>query len=104
MPMSLEKVTVRLPSSGSVGLLKSNFFFQAEDGIRDLYVTGVQTWALPISRGDIGGPRGTSGQGRVDGPPREPARDRKGRPPPGRHRPRRGDGPTTVRGRADPRG
>src|SRR5690349_23779563 len=24
-------------------------FFQAEDGIRDLYVTGVQTCALPIS-------------------------------------------------------
>src|SRR5204863_4005232 len=27
----------------------SFFFFQAEDGIRDLYVTGVQTCALPIS-------------------------------------------------------
>src|SRR5690349_585325 len=27
------------------------FFFQAEDGIRDLYVTGVQTCALPISVG-----------------------------------------------------
>src|SRR6266496_5779835 len=27
------------------------FFFQAEDGIRDLYVTGVQTCALPISAG-----------------------------------------------------
>src|SRR5690349_24836092 len=26
-----------------------DFFFQAEDGIRDLYVTGVQTCALPIS-------------------------------------------------------
>src|SRR5690349_24428234 len=25
------------------------FFFQAEDGIRDLYVTGVKTCALPIS-------------------------------------------------------
>src|SRR2546422_9376745 len=29
------------------------FFFQAEDGIRDVAVTGVQTCALPISR--IGG-------------------------------------------------
>src|SRR5204863_7137293 len=29
------------------------FFFQAEDGIRDLYVTGVQTCALPISE-DLG--------------------------------------------------
>src|SRR5206468_10145634 len=26
-----------------------DFFFQAEDGIRDLIVTGVQTCALPIS-------------------------------------------------------
>src|SRR5687768_16508409 len=25
-----------------------NFFFQAEDGIRDVAVTGVQTYALPI--------------------------------------------------------
>src|SRR5256886_7263708 len=29
------------------------FFFQAEDGIRDLTVTGVQTCALPILRVDI---------------------------------------------------
>src|SRR6267378_4552684 len=28
--------------------LNESFFFQAEDGIRDLYVTGVQTCALPI--------------------------------------------------------
>src|SRR2546430_7175686 len=28
----------------------SFFFFQAEDGIRDLTVTGVQTCALPICR------------------------------------------------------
>src|SRR5688572_32197803 len=27
----------------------NSFFFQAEDGIRDLTVTGVQTCALPIS-------------------------------------------------------
>src|SRR5690606_40983073 len=27
------------------------FFFQAEDGIRDFHVTGVQTCALPISMG-----------------------------------------------------
>src|SRR5690606_39427824 len=26
----------------------SSFFFQAEDGIRDFHVTGVQTCALPI--------------------------------------------------------
>src|SRR6266508_2288217 len=29
---------------------RSNFFFQAEDGIRDSHVTGVQTCALPISK------------------------------------------------------
>src|SRR5690606_40717240 len=28
------------------------FFFQAEDGIRDFHVTGVQTCALPISKTD----------------------------------------------------
>src|SRR6266511_5604387 len=27
------------------------FFFQAEDGIRDFHVTGVQTCALPICQG-----------------------------------------------------
>src|SRR5205085_8284125 len=30
------------------------FFFQAEDGIRDLTVTGVQTCALPISVKELG--------------------------------------------------
>src|SRR5688572_6737979 len=35
---------------GSIGLCLF-FFFQAEDGIRDLTVTGVQTCALPISCG-----------------------------------------------------
>src|SRR6266550_7784186 len=29
------------------------FFFQAEDGIRDVAVTGVQTCALPIARGQL---------------------------------------------------
>src|SRR5437762_7765570 len=29
------------------------FFFQAEDGIRDTSVTGVQTCALPISSGPL---------------------------------------------------
>src|SRR2546429_1609077 len=33
----------------------SVFFFQAEDGIRDVAVTGVQTCALPISTGDDAG-------------------------------------------------
>src|SRR2546421_3429264 len=37
------------------------FFFQAEDGIRDLIVTGVQTCALPICR------KMQTGQGLVAG-------------------------------------
>src|SRR2546430_10747154 len=36
------------------------FFFQAEDGIRDLTVTGVQTCALPIS---LAGPGPVVGHG-----------------------------------------
>src|SRR3989440_6962188 len=41
------------------------FFFQAEDGIRDLIVTGVQTCALPIySRATV---RGTDGRDRRAG-------------------------------------
>src|SRR6266542_5254434 len=32
------------------------FFFQAEDGIRDATVTGVQTCALPIWAGDLPSP------------------------------------------------
>src|SRR5215469_17564201 len=40
------------------------FFFQAEDGIRDLYVTGVQTCALPIYARRLGS---QVGHGRVQG-------------------------------------
>src|SRR5256885_12342140 len=41
------------------------FFFQAEDGIRDYKVTGVQTCALPISRRRFPGlPIGPTGQPR----------------------------------------
>src|SRR5699024_12143925 len=34
-------------------IMYKNFFFQAEDGIRDRNVTGVQTCALPISAKQI---------------------------------------------------
>src|SRR5438874_11932423 len=33
------------------------FFFQADDGIRALYVTGVQTCALPISTSSVTWPK-----------------------------------------------
>src|SRR5207253_4997103 len=44
------------PNSTGTWLIQSasarpSFFFQAEDGIRDGHVTGVQTCALPISTG-----------------------------------------------------
>src|SRR5690606_39647799 len=61
--------------------LPSIFFFQAEDGIRDFHVTGVQTCALPISQRLQSGPPPTflrltrvdqaSLQARVNGPGRQ---------------------------------
>src|SRR2546430_14808832 len=59
------------------------FFFQAEDGIRDLTVTGVQTCALPISApggalapADAGRPgiHGGRVRPRLRRPPRRPGR------------------------------
>src|SRR5688572_31500299 len=38
--------------SAGVSIKIVSFFFQAEDGIRDLTVTGVQTCALPILVGE----------------------------------------------------
>src|SRR2546426_5977983 len=77
------------------------FFFQAEDGIRDYKVTGVQTCALPISEGhhaDLS-PAGAARAAirRVLLLPR-PAHRRRGRPrePPARglpHRPGVGGDP-----------
>src|SRR5271165_7254408 len=53
----------------NAGVLLLFFFFQAEDGIRDFHVTGVQTCALPIS-GATGaqGPQGNTGATGVTGP------------------------------------
>src|SRR5690606_39910327 len=42
-------VTLMLVGLISLFLVCLFFFFQAEDGIRDFHVTGVQTCALPIS-------------------------------------------------------
>src|SRR5256886_4302679 len=52
-------------------LMSMFFFFQAEDGIRDLTVTGVQTCALPIST-PLGGacPRSRNGRPEVAPPSR----------------------------------
>src|SRR5438552_16473751 len=61
-----------------------SFFFQAEDGIRDDLVTGVQTCALPIFR-ERGAPRRCPG-GRRELRVRELARVRGGGAEKARHR------------------
>src|SRR2546430_4034307 len=56
--------------SGHLSMMLLDFFFQAEDGIRDLTVTGVQTCALPIWLRAPAGQRGHC-------PSRPPARRRR---------------------------
>src|SRR5688572_32011836 len=70
------------------------FFFQAEDGIRDLTVTGVQTCALPISGDRAGGLAGA-----------QPRTQRTVAPPAGRRRfaDARRAGPPGARCRRPPR-
>src|SRR5258708_11637854 len=65
----------------STGVFYVFFFFQAEDGIRDDLVTGVQTCALPISgRSETGAFRSGTGAGRRLRPGRATeARPRAGR-------------------------
>src|SRR5206468_5207283 len=53
------------------GLQPLVFFFQAEDGIRDLIVTGVQTCALPICCTDAAGRRSRA-RSRTPGPVASP--------------------------------
>src|SRR2546430_10832740 len=49
MPCDRRSRSRRRPQLRWCGVVRSRFcFFQAEDGIRDLTVTGVQTCALPI--------------------------------------------------------
>src|SRR5690349_24700602 len=52
------------------------FFFQAEDGIRDLYVTGVQTCALPIWKARRRGDRAATAPLPPGGPAARSARRR----------------------------
>src|SRR5215203_7093872 len=42
------RLASRLPMMFMLWMVAMIFFFQAEDGIRDIGVTGVQTCALPI--------------------------------------------------------
>src|SRR5699024_12165843 len=80
--------------------LYSYFFFQAEDGIRDRNVTGVQTCALPIfalySVQQTSGSTGcctVSYRRRAPAPTADPSAPRSGRGRPG---PRRLVGPGTA--------
>src|SRR5256885_5930639 len=54
--LSMAQVTM-IRSNGAYSSHMYYFFFQAEDGIRDYKVTGVQTCALPISQHDSKGVR-----------------------------------------------
>src|SRR2546430_2099366 len=47
-PPTATKEIQYLNAKGALTYTDIAFFFQAEDGIRDLTVTGVQTCALPI--------------------------------------------------------
>src|SRR5438105_10203630 len=62
------------------------FFFQAEDGIRDPLVTGVQTCALPICAAGVGEPgpvaRGADARVRPPAAPGEAGVRRRARPDP----------------------
>src|SRR5256886_12884476 len=67
----LRSVKTNMAPGGGTGWSRSglsfSFFFQAEDGIRDLTVTGVQTCALPIYPPGLCGPaQGPRPGGRVD--------------------------------------
>src|SRR6266496_5926288 len=51
---AIKSRTARTASTSvSPATFREAFFFQAEDGIRDLYLTGVQTCALPISSPNV---------------------------------------------------
>src|SRR5688572_32111631 len=50
------------------------FFFQAEDGIRDLTVTGVQTCALPIFAHSRNQPNAAAKSRAMKAPPNTPRR------------------------------
>src|SRR2546430_9101273 len=48
LTLYFDSLTVNAGNGGFLHCIQMDFFFQAEDGIRDLTVTGVQTCALPI--------------------------------------------------------
>src|SRR5207244_6626759 len=77
------------------------FFFQAEDGIRNDLVTGVQTCALPIYGADRRGAVAATHESTRDPRRAPPPRGRKS---PASLRPARGGRPRAARARDPPRG
>src|SRR5690606_40337519 len=77
------------------------FLFQAEDGIRDFHVTGVQTCALPISAQPVTGAVATGADSQAGAPPygRSPARSVTSPKPARRCRSSRQIGRASGRGR-----
>src|SRR6266536_2339622 len=69
--------SVRMLLEGT-GLFRSFFFFQAEDGIRDPLVTGVQTCALPISARPARRVAGAAGRDSDAGGDAQPEPSRRG--------------------------
>src|SRR5205085_7433610 len=61
----------RIAGAGGSRVGLARVFLQAEDGVRDLTVTGVQMWALPIfpppGRVGVAGPVGDRGRRRRPG-------------------------------------
>src|SRR2546425_3784473 len=68
----------------ALGFVACFFFFQAEDGIRDKLVTGVQTCALPIYRRRPRHARGGGPRARFAAAPRGRGRPRAGARAPAR--------------------
>src|SRR6267378_5853956 len=50
MPAATRPLPTTTSAATTGGSRRRSFFFQAEDGIRDLYVTGVQTWLFRSRR------------------------------------------------------
>src|SRR2546429_3872536 len=106
----LLNIVANSPQDKYVVYKRNFFFFQAEDGIRDVAVTGVQTCALPIyverrrgvrsadPGGDVGTARGTDEPHdrapTLDGPARRPDPGSASRPDPRGGEPR---GPVAAR-------
>src|SRR2546430_4719908 len=72
-PMSAVTPLMLARVAAAVFVAVRGFFFEAEDGIRDLPVTGVQTCALPICHGQVFVTAAGNGGNNIDSQPFYPA-------------------------------